>query len=160
MRGAGLILLGLAFVCVRPAGATSLQNDGSLNAPGDFSLAPAPPGLPPGGSGSILEGPLAGSLPGASPKLVQGGVVSQSFGSNGMRSTAIELDSGLIGGNTRASLLMATGQGPRFHDLPTVSGRSVAVGVQTALPYGFTVGVTAGVDQDRLSRGGALSTLR
>ncbi len=123
-------------------------DNGLLSAPGDFSLAPVPPPAP--------AGPLAGSLPGASPPLLAGGAVSQSFGSGGLHGTAIELDSGLLGGGTRAFLQASAGQGPRYHDLPAISGSSVAVGVQTALPYGSSLSVSVGTVQERLSRGGGV----
>ncbi len=149
MRGAGP-LLASAIVCGScwsvPARAGAPGDNGALSAPGNFSLAPIPPASP--------AGPLAGSLPGASPPLVAGGAVSQSFGSNGLHGTAVELDSGLLGGSTRAFLQADAGQGPRFHDLPAVSGRSVAVGVQTALPYGSSLSIAVGTAQERLSRGG------
>ncbi len=121
-------------------------DDSLLAAPGDFSLAQIPP----------PSGPLAGSLPGAAPPPVAGGAVSQSFGSGGYHSTAVELDSGLLGGSTRAFLQAAAGQGPRFHDLPAVNGRSVAVGVQTALPFGTTLSLSMGTSEERLSRGGSV----
>ncbi len=150
MRRAGSVLLASAMACgsswSAPARAGTPGDNASLSAPGNFSLATIPPASP--------AGPLAGSLPGASPPLVAGGAVSQSFGSNGLHGTAIELDSGLLGGSTRAFLQAAAGQGPRYHDLPAVSGRSVAVGVQTALPYGSSLSVSVGTAQERLSRGG------
>ncbi len=149
MRRAG-ILLASAFLSALLWGASAragAPGDGSpLSTPGNFSLAPILPAAP--------AGPLAGALPGASPPLLQGGAVSQSFGSGGLHSTAIELDSGLLGGSTRAFLQAATGQGPHFHDLPAVSGSSVAVGVQTALPYGSVLSVSVATGQERLGRGG------
>ena len=149
MRRAGPLLVvaiasGSAWSVPALAGA---PGDGLLSAPGDFSLAPIPPPVP--------AGPLAGSLPGASP-LVAGGAVSQSFGSGGLHGTAIELDSGLLGGSTRAFLQASAGQGPRYHDLPAIKGSSVAVGVQTALPYGSSLSVSVGSVQERLSRGGGV----
>ncbi len=151
MRGAGFLLLAsvVASACCwsRPGLAGTPGDNGLLSAPGNFSLAPVPPAAP--------SGPLAGSLPGAAPPLVAGGAVSQTFGSGGLHGTAVELDSGLLGGSTRAFLQASAGQGPRFHDLPAVSGHSVAVGVQTALPYGSTLSISVGTTQERLSRGGS-----
>ncbi len=150
MRDAGFLLLAFvvsASAWSAPARAGTPGDNALLSAPGNFSLAPVPPAPP--------SGPLAGSLPGASPPLVAGGAVSQSFGSGGLHGTAVELDSGLLGGSTRAFLQASAGQGPRFHDLPAVSGSSVAVGVQTALPHGSTLSVSVGAVQERLSRGGS-----
>jgi hypothetical protein len=109
-----------------------------LAAPGAYSLAPAAP--------SLLS-----ALPGGAP-LVAGGVASTAFGSHGMHGSSIELDSGLIGNNTHAFVAVGGGQGPHWHDAPSVSGRSFAAGVSTALPFGTTLSVTAGVDQVRLAR--------
>ncbi len=91
---------------------------GPLSAPGDYSLAP--------------------------PALVKGGVVSTSVGSDGFRSTAVRLDSGLLGGGTRAFLLLGAGQGPHWHERPATSGSSAAVGVETQLPHGAILSLTAG----------------
>lgn len=103
---------------------------GGLSSPGDYSLAPA--------TSSILP-PVAG------------GVASTAFGSNGMRSSSLEFDSGLIGSGTHAFLSVGAGQGPRWHDAPAVSGQSVAAGVSTALPFGTTLTVTGGFENDRIS---------
>ena len=147
MRAAGLLLaIVVASTSCREARAGA-PGANLLAAPGDFSLAQIPPPSP--------SGPLAGSLPGASPPLLAGGAVSQSFGSGGYHSTAVELDSGLLGGSTRAFLQAAAGQGPRYHDLPAASGRSLAVGVQTALPSGTTLSLSMGTSEQRLSRGGS-----
>lgn len=150
MRGAGVLLLALAVSasCWSLRARAGTPGDaGLLSAPGDFSLAQLPP--------APASGPLAGSLPGARPPLVAGGAVSQSFGSAGFHSTAVELDSGLLGGGTRAFLQAAAGEGPRFHDLPAVNGRSVAVGVQTALPFDSTLSISVGTTEERVSRGGS-----
>ncbi len=98
-------------------GAAGLQTAGPLSAPGDYSLAP--------------------------PVLVQGGVVSTAVGSRGFRSTAVRLDSGLLGGGTRAFLLLGAGQGPHWHERPATSGSSAAVGVETQLPHGAILSLTA-----------------
>ncbi len=150
MRVAGFLLaiVVLSTSCGSVRARAGAPGDSLLAAPGDFSLAQIPPPAAP-------SGPLANSLPGATPPLVAGGAVSQSFGSGGYHSTAVELDSGLLGGSTRAFLQAAAGQGPRFHDLPTVNGRSVAVGVQTALPFGTTLSLSMGTSEERLSRGGS-----
>ena len=148
MRVAGLLLaiVVVSTSCWGPRARAGAPGDNLLAAPGDFSLSQIPPASP--------SGPLAGSLPGATPPLLAGGAVSQSFGSGGFHSTAVELDSGLLGGSTRAFLQAAAGQGPRFHDLPAVNGRSLAVGVQTALPFGTTLSLSMGTSEQRLSRGG------
>lgn len=117
-----------------PAVASGLENTSPLSAPGSYSLAP--------------------------PSLLQGGVVSTSFGSGGMRSTAVQLDSGLLGGNTRAFVALGAGQGPTWHGRPAASGSSAAIGVETALPYGMTVGVVAGYERDRLVGSDLLPTVR
>ena len=148
MRVAGLLLAIVASTsCWSARARAGAPGDGPLAAPGDFSLAQIPPASP--------SGPLAGSLPGAAPPLLAGGAVSQSFGSGGFHSTAVELDSGLLGGGTRAFLQAAVGQGPRFHDLPAVNGRSLAVGVQTALPFGTTLSLSMGTSEQRLGRSGS-----
>ncbi len=149
MRVAGLLLaiVVVSTSCWGPRARAGAPGDNLLAAPGDFSLSQIPPASP--------SGPLAGSLPGATPPLLAGGAVSQSFGSGGFHSTAVELDSGLLGGSTRAFLQAAAGQGPRFHDLPAVNGRSLAVGVQTALPFGTTLSLSMGTSEQRLSRGGS-----
>ena len=149
MRVAGLLLASVVVSasCWNAGARAGAPGDSPLTAPGDFSLAQLPPASP--------SGPLAGSLPGAAPPLVAGGAVSQSFGSGGFHSTVVELDSGLLGGSTRAFLQAAAGQGPHFHDLPVVNGHSVAVGVQTALPFGTTLSVSMGTSEQRLGRGGS-----
>ncbi len=108
-----------------PAASVARANDSPLSTPGDYSLAP--------------------------PALVQGGVASTSFGSGGLRSSAVRLDSGLIGGNTRAFVALGAGQGPQVHGRPSVSGSSVAAGVSTELPFGSTLSISAGVERDRFS---------
>lgn len=127
MRRAPVAVLAaaLAIAAAGPAMATTLPEASPLSMPGDYSLAP--------------------------PSLLQGGVVSTSFGSGGMRSTAVRLDSGLVGGNTRAFVELGTGQGPTWHGRPIASGSSAAVGVETALPYGMTLGIVAGYERDRLA---------
>lgn len=125
--GVAAALIGAsALSTAGPAAAVALGNTGPLSAPGSYSLAP--------------------------PSLLQGGVVSTSFGSGGMRSTAVQLDSGLLGGNTRAFVALGAGQGPTWHGRPVVSGSSAAVGVETALPYGMTVGVVAGYERNQPGR--------
>ncbi len=149
MRVAGTLLaiIVASTSCPGAQARAAAPGDNLLAAPGDFSLAQIPPAAP--------SGPLAGSLPGATPPPLAGGAVSQSFGSGGFHSTAVELDSGLLGGSTRAFLQAAAGQGPRFHDLPAINGRSLAVGVQTALPFGTTLSLSIGTSEQRLSRGGS-----
>lgn len=115
------LLTGMA--CGAPARAGSLQNDSLLRDPGSYSLEP--------------------------PSLLGGGVVSQSFGSGGYRSSAIRMDSGLIGGKTRAFVELGTGQGPRWHGRPVVSGSSVAVGVETEIARHMTLSITGGAERDR-----------
>ncbi len=138
-------LVPLVPACLAAAAATAARaapNDPLLAAPLDTSLAPAPP-----------------SLPGASP-LVQGGViaggeVATTVGSGGTRGSVVRLDSGLIGGNTRAFVQVGGEQGPRWHDRPSASADGAAVGVETALPHGFTVEVGGGYEHDRLRFPGA-----
>ena len=116
-----------------------------LAAPKDYSLEPAPAGPQaavsrPSGPGWLSPSPL-----------IAGGVVSQSFGSGGFRNSAIRLDSGLIGGNTRAFVAVGTGQGPRWHDQPGSRGSSAALGVETDLGHGMTVDVFAGEERERFN---------
>ncbi len=128
--------LALAALLIGPAAAAfsgppAARAQASLLAtPGDYSLAPPAP---------------------AAPALLPGGVASTSFGSNGMRSSAVELDSGLIGGSTRAFLALGAGQGPRWHGSPAVSGSSIAAGIATSLPFGTTLTVSGGIERDRFS---------
>ena len=145
---AAVLLVSAWLGCPAYAASTSAS---PLSAPGDFSLLP-PPATDPAGA-------LAGSLPGASPGLFQHGVVSQSFGSDGFRSSAVELDSGPLPGGARAFLQAATGQGPRYHDLPRISGSSVALGVQAPLPYGSLLSIEVAGGRDQFSRGGRVSPL-
>ena len=118
-------LLAASFAASLAATSVARANDSPLSTPGDYSLAP--------------------------PALVQGGVASTSFGSGGLRSSAVRLDSGLIGGNTRAFVALGAGQGPQFHGRPSISGSSVAAGVATELPFGSTLSISAGVERDRFS---------
>ncbi|NPD68524.1 hypothetical protein HN018_02055 [Lichenicola cladoniae] len=111
-----------------PARAGSLQDDSLLRDPGSYSLEP--------------------------PSLLAGGVVSQSFGSGGYRSSAIRMDSGLLGGKTRAFVELGTGQGPRWHGRPVVSGSSVAVGVETEIARHMTLSITGGAERDRFGNAG------
>ncbi|MGI4748821.1 MAG: hypothetical protein ACRYGI_12600 [Janthinobacterium lividum] len=124
------LLAGMA--CGAPARAGTLQDDSLLRDPGSYSLAP--------------------SL--APPSLLAGGVVSQSFGSGGYRSSAIRMDSGLLGGRTRAFVELGTGQGPRWHGRPVVSGSSVAVGVETEIARHMTLSITGGAERDRYGNTG------
>lgn len=120
------LLAGVA--CGAPARAGTLQDDSLLRDPGSYSLEP--------------------------PSLLAGGVVSQSFGSGGYRSSAIRMDSGLLGGHTRAFVEVGTGQGPRWHGQPVVSGSSVAVGVETEITRHMTLSITGGAERDRYGTAG------
>lgn len=124
-RLAVLVMLAPVVAGAGTAGAAGLGDGSLLSAPADYSLAP--------------------------PALVQGGVIGTSIGSGGMRSTALRLDSGLLGGSTRAFLLLGTGQGPRWRDAQRVSGSNVAVGVQTDLPHGTILSLSAGYERERLT---------
>jgi hypothetical protein len=75
-----------------------------------------------------------------------------------MRSSSVLLDSGLLGGSTRAFLLLGTGQGPQLHGRPVVSGSAAAVGVATALPFGTTLSMTVGGARERVSRPGSFGS--
>ena len=126
-----------------PGSASGTAVSSPLAAPGNYSLAPQPPGPQPSGfqpSGAVFPSPL-----------IAGGEVSQSFGSNGYRSTSMRLDSGPIGGNTHAFVAVGTGQGPHWKDQPTVTGSSVAAGIETDLGHGFSIGVAGGEERDRFS---------
>ncbi len=112
--------------------ATGPQSTGPLSAPGDYSLVP--------------------------PALVKGGVVSTSVGSNGLRSTAVRLDSGLLAGGARAFLLVGAGQGLRWHERPAASGSGVAVGLEAPLPHGTTLSLTASHEQGRLGGPGGFGS--
>ena len=127
---------------IGPARAATPDAGVLLATPLDTSLAPPP------------------ALPGSTPPLVSGGVIaggeaSTFFGSDGTHGAAVRLDSGLLGGTTRAYVAAGTEQAPRWHDRPTLTGQGVSVGVETALPYGITVGVQAGYERDRLRLPGA-----
>ena len=142
MRRSALPRLVLAAVA---AAATATQavaspNDGLLGTPLDTSLPPPPAASPalPGGS-PLVEGGL-----------IAGGEIGTAFGSGGVRGSIVRVDSGLIGGNTRAFVELGTSQGPRWRDQPTVRGDGAAFGVETALPHGLTVEVGAGAEHDRL----------
>ena len=142
---APFVLASLATALATPARA--LPNDTLLAAPLDTSLAPAPP---------------AAVLPGSQP-LVQGGVIAggeiaTTIGSGGTRGSVVRLDSGLIGGNTRAFVQVGAEQGPRWHDRPSASADGAAFGVETALPHGVTVEVGGGYARDRLHVPGTAAT--
>ncbi len=147
---APFVLAGLASAAATPAGA--IPNDTLLAAPLDTSLAPAPP---------------AAALPGSQP-LVQGGViaggeVTTTIGSGGTRGSVVRLESGLIGGNTRAFVQVGAEQGPRWHDRPSASASSTsadgaAFGLETALPQGVTVELGGGYAHDRLHVPGGAGT--
>ncbi len=146
MRAPASLPLGtLAAILVVWAGAARAVSPDAgvlLATPLDTSLAPPP------------------TLPGGTPPLVSGGVIAggeviTTFGSNGTHGAAVRLDSGLLGGTTRAYVAAGTEQGPRWHDRPELSGQGVSAGVETALPYGITVGVQAGYERDRLRPPGA-----
>lgn len=126
------LLAGMA--CGAPARAGTLQDDSLLRDPGSYSLVPQ-------------SSPAPGSL-------LAGGVVSQSFGSGGYRSSAIRVDSGLLGGNTRTFVELGTGQGPRWHGRPVVSGSSVAVGVETEIARHMTLSISGGAERDRFGNAG------
>ncbi|WP_419728060.1 hypothetical protein [Lichenicola sp.] len=126
-----------------PGAASSLTASNPLAAPGNYSLAPQPPGPQPTGfqpSGALFPSPV-----------IAGGEVSQSFGSNGYSSTSMRVDSGLIGGNTHAFVAIGAGQGPHWKDQPKVTGSSAAVGIETDLGHGFSIGVAGGEERDRVS---------
>ena len=124
-RLAVLVVLAPVVADVGTARATGLGDGSLLSAPADYSLAP--------------------------PALVQGGVIGTSIGSGGMRSTAVRLDTGLLGGGSRAFLLLGTGQGPRWRDDQRLSGSNVGVGVQTDLPYGTSLSLSAGYEREHLT---------
>lgn len=144
MRAPTVVLALLLAASVHaPVQAATTPDQDLLRAPADYSLGSA-----------AATPPDAGLLPGSQPSLVKGGVISQSFGSGGYRSTAVRLDSGLLGGSTRAFLEAGTGQGPQFHGRPVVQGSSVAVGVESEILRGVTVGVVAGWERDRFGAAG------
>ncbi len=132
LPGARAVASGL--VAASPGASPAARALDPLASPGAYSLAPA-------GPASILDQPL-----------VAGGVASTSFGSNGMRASSVELDSGLIGGHTRAFVAVGAGQGPHWHDTPAIQGQSFAAGVTTELPYNTTVTIMGGFERDRLTR--------
>lgn len=155
MRGviptiAMLSLLGMAgspAIAATPATSstsTPAQVQSLLSDPGNYSL-----------DTPSSTSPDARLLPGASPPLVAGGYVSQSFGSGGLRSSTVQLNSGLLGGSTRAFLQLGTGQGPQFHGRPVVQGSSVALGVESEIARGVTVGFGVGYERDRFGYGGS-----
>jgi hypothetical protein len=115
---------------------------GPLASPGAYDLSP---GLVPGSgsTGSLLPGPSAGGI------VPKGGVASVGFGSRGMQSSAIRLDSGPLGGNsTQAFLALGQGQGPSFAG-GRLRGQSAAVGVESRLGDGFRIGLGVSVEHDR-----------
>ncbi len=135
-----LAVLAAAVPALTPAvGAT--PGDALLAAPLDTSLAPPPP------AGALPGAPAAAGLAGGA---IAGGEVSTVFGSSGLHGSEVQLDSGLIAGTTRASVAVGTLQGPSWHDAPKVSSQGAAIGVETALPHGITVGLQAGYAHDRL----------
>ena len=139
MRPPALPRLVLATVVGAATPAVAVTSDGLLGTPLDPSLSPpavpaARPGTPP-----LVEGGV-----------IAGGEIGTAFGSDGVRSSAVRIDSGLIGNTTRAFVELGASRGPRWHDRPTVSGQSAALGVETTLPHGFTVELDAGAAHDRL----------
>ena len=143
MRAPAAALLGAILVLwIGPVRAATPDAGVLLATPLDTSLAPP------------------SALPGSIPPLVSGGVIaggeaSTFFGSGGTHGAAIRLDSGLLGGTTRAFVAASTGQGPHWHDRPALSGQGVSAGVETVLPHGITMGVQAGYERDRLCLPGA-----
>ncbi|MCQ8279772.1 hypothetical protein NFI95_15105 [Acetobacteraceae bacterium KSS8] len=122
------------LVAASPGASPEARALDPLASPGSYSLAPS-------GPASILDQPL-----------VAGGVASTSFGSNGMRASSIELDSGLIGGHTRAFVAVGAGQGPHWHDMPAIRGQSFAAGITTQLPHNTTITIMGGLERDRFTR--------
>jgi len=115
-------------------------------------------GLAASAHASGLANPLAdpGTYDFAPPAPVKGGEVSQSFGSGGMRSTSIRLDTGgLLGGSTRAFLALGAGQGPQFHGAPIVKGNSIALGVQSEIAPGTTLSLLFVHENDKYRLPGA-----
>ncbi|MBE7212949.1 MAG: hypothetical protein INR65_18195 [Gluconacetobacter diazotrophicus] len=115
-------LAGTAGAAAAPDPAATPLPGGLLAAPGNYSFAP--------------------------PSILAGGTAEQSFGSNGARSSAVRLDSGLIGGNTRVFVAAGNAQTPHWNGIPSVNATAVSAGVQTVLPFGtLTVGVSGGREE-------------
>lgn len=105
-----------------------------LAAPGDYSFAPAPP----------ASGP--------------GGVASVTIGSRNTQSTAIRMDSGLLGGTgLRTFFAAGEGKGPDWQDATgkaRVVSHGAAVGVQKSFADGATISIEGGWQNDRLTASG------